>query len=73
MLKHTGSTAGVDPTPCNCLALRQAGRHVSQLYDQHLTELGLRTSLTCGLRPVANHARRIQQKTAHCPPTLVAD
>ena len=44
MLKHTEPAAGVDPTPCNCLALRQAARHVSQLYDQHLAEVGLRTS-----------------------------
>ena len=34
------------PTPdvCNCLALRQAARHVSQFYDQFLAEAGLRTS-----------------------------
>ena len=31
-------------TPCNCLALRQAARHISQLYDQHLAEVGLRTT-----------------------------
>jgi DNA-binding MarR family transcriptional regulator len=29
---------------CNCLALRQAARHVSQFYDQHLSPLGLRTT-----------------------------
>lgn len=29
---------------CNCLALRQAARHVSQLYDQFLAPVGLRTS-----------------------------
>ena len=44
MPKHTEPTAGVDPTPCNCLALRQAARHISQLYDQHLAEVGLRTT-----------------------------
>ena len=44
MPKHTEQTAGVDPTPCNCLALRQAARHISQLYDQHLAEVGLRTT-----------------------------
>jgi DNA-binding MarR family transcriptional regulator len=29
---------------CNCLALRQAARHVSQFYDQYLTSTGLRTT-----------------------------
>jgi DNA-binding MarR family transcriptional regulator len=34
------------PTPdvCNCLALRQAARHVTQFYDQFLVEAGLRTT-----------------------------
>ena len=31
-----------DPTRCNCLALRQAARHVSQIYDRHLAKVGLR-------------------------------
>jgi DNA-binding MarR family transcriptional regulator len=30
------------PEECNCLALRQAARHVSQLYDQCLAPAGLR-------------------------------
>jgi DNA-binding MarR family transcriptional regulator len=33
------------PTPpefCTCLAIRQAARHVSQFYDQHLAPCGLR-------------------------------
>ena len=29
---------------CNCLALREASRHVSQFYDQFLAAAGLRTS-----------------------------
>ena len=29
---------------CNCLALRQAARHVTQFYDQHLADAGLRTT-----------------------------
>jgi DNA-binding MarR family transcriptional regulator len=33
-----------DRTACNCLALRQAARHVSQLYDSHLSSEGLRTT-----------------------------
>jgi DNA-binding MarR family transcriptional regulator len=34
----------VKPTPCNCLAVRQAARHVTQFYDQHLAATGLRTT-----------------------------
>ena len=33
-----------NPAGCNCLALRQAARHVSQFYDQFLTTSGLRTT-----------------------------
>jgi DNA-binding MarR family transcriptional regulator len=44
MQQRTEPAAGVDLTPCNCLALRQAARHISQLYDQHLAEVGLRTT-----------------------------
>jgi len=32
------------PQECNCLALRQAARHVTQFYDQHLAAAGLRTT-----------------------------
>ncbi len=28
---------------CNCLAVRQAARYVTQLYDRHLAAMGLRT------------------------------
>ena len=34
----------VDSTACNCLALRQAARHVTQIYDSHLSSEGLRTT-----------------------------
>ncbi len=37
------STATAFPQ-CNCLALRQAARHVTQFYDQHLAPTGLRTT-----------------------------
>jgi DNA-binding MarR family transcriptional regulator len=33
-----------NPAGCNCLALRQAARHVSQFYDQFLASSGLRTT-----------------------------
>jgi DNA-binding MarR family transcriptional regulator len=32
------------PEVCNCLALRQATRHVTQFYDQFLASSGLRTT-----------------------------
>jgi DNA-binding MarR family transcriptional regulator len=31
-----------NPNECNCLALRQAARHISQIYDRHLATEGLR-------------------------------
>lgn len=31
-------------TDCNCLAVRQAARYVTQLYDRHLARSGLRTT-----------------------------
>lgn len=34
----------VDRTSCNALALRQAARHISQIYDGHLASEGLRTT-----------------------------
>jgi len=36
--------ASMLPHSCNCLALRQAARHVTQFYDQHLAAVGLRTT-----------------------------
>ena len=33
-----------NPAACNCLALRQAARHVTQFYDQLLVPSGLRTT-----------------------------
>ena len=42
MQKETSRALG--RTACNCLALRQAARHVSQLYDSYLASEGLRTT-----------------------------
>jgi len=36
------ATEWTNPAACNCLALRQAARHVSQFYDQFLAPHGLR-------------------------------
>jgi DNA-binding MarR family transcriptional regulator len=33
-----------EPQDCNCLAVRQAARHVTQFYDQCLAPAGLRTT-----------------------------
>jgi len=39
----TGRPA-IEPAICNCLALRQAARHATQLYDKHLAAEGLKTT-----------------------------
>ncbi len=41
---HPSSTSALRPEDCNCLALRQAARHVTQFYDQLLAPTGLRTT-----------------------------
>jgi DNA-binding MarR family transcriptional regulator len=33
-----------NPAHCNCLALRQAARHLTQYYDQQLAAVGLRST-----------------------------
>jgi DNA-binding MarR family transcriptional regulator len=38
------SNARTKPEVCNCLALREATRHVTQFYDQFLASSGLRTT-----------------------------
>ncbi|AMN44507.1 MarR family winged helix-turn-helix transcriptional regulator [Rhodoplanes sp. Z2-YC6860] len=40
MQKQTSPS--LEPADCNCLALRQAARHVSQIYDSHLAVVGLK-------------------------------
>ena len=42
--EDTAGRAAPEPAICNCLALRQAARHASQLYDRHLAAEGLTTS-----------------------------
>src|SRR5260370_35084662 len=42
MAKFTATAEWSNPAGCNCLALRQAARHVSQFYDQFLAGCGLR-------------------------------
>src|SRR5579863_1577343 len=38
------SDAAVDPAACNCLAIRQAARQVTQLYERHMAVSGLSAS-----------------------------
>jgi len=42
MRKGKNDPTALTETPCNNLALRQAARHVSQIYDRHMAEVGLR-------------------------------
>jgi DNA-binding MarR family transcriptional regulator len=37
-------SAYAGPEECNCLAVRQAARHITQFYDQFLAPSGLRTT-----------------------------
>ncbi len=42
--KERSGRESIEPAICNCLALRQAARHASQLYDRHLAPAGLTTT-----------------------------
>jgi DNA-binding MarR family transcriptional regulator len=42
--KDKPARRAIEPAICNCLALRQAARHVSQMYDRHLAPEGLTTA-----------------------------
>ncbi|HEY2244891.1 MAG TPA: MarR family winged helix-turn-helix transcriptional regulator [Xanthobacteraceae bacterium] len=44
MTKSTTTAEWTNPAGCNCLALRQAARHVTQFYDQFLAASGLRAT-----------------------------
>jgi DNA-binding MarR family transcriptional regulator len=44
MQKRTPPSPALEPAACNCLAIRQAARQVTQLYDRHLAAEGLRTT-----------------------------
>jgi len=37
-------TSSTNPAACNCLALRQAARHLTQFYDRQLAPSGLRAT-----------------------------
>jgi len=42
--RGSATHAPVEPAICNCLALRQAARHATQMYDRHLAPTGLKTT-----------------------------
>jgi len=42
MQKQT--SPALESTECNCLALRQAARHVSQIYERHMAAEGLKST-----------------------------
>ena len=42
--KDAAGRPAPEPAVCNCLALRQAARHATQIYDRHLAAEGLKTS-----------------------------
>ena len=44
MRREKPATPAIEPAICNCLALRQAARHATQLYDRHLASEGLKTT-----------------------------
>src|SRR5689334_22764000 len=44
MQKRQPSVPAMEPAICNCLAVRQAARHVTQFYDRHMAGEGLRTT-----------------------------
>jgi DNA-binding MarR family transcriptional regulator len=43
-MQETPLSPSLEPTDCNCLALRQAARYVSQAYDARLASVGLKTT-----------------------------
>jgi DNA-binding MarR family transcriptional regulator len=43
-MKTASRPISTNPAACNCLALRQATRHVTQFYDQCLTPAGVRAT-----------------------------
>jgi hypothetical protein len=59
------TSVALEPTACNCLALRQAARHVSQIYDAHLALVGLRTTQYSILAQPSSHGYR-RRKAQSC-------
>src|ERR1700677_2294055 len=64
------ATDWTNPAACNCLALRQAARHVTQFYDQFLVPSGLRSTQYSIL---ARLQRKGPMRISALPPELVMD
>ena len=43
-MQETPLSPSLEPADCNCQALRQAARRVTQAYDAHLASVGLKTT-----------------------------
>jgi DNA-binding MarR family transcriptional regulator len=43
-MQKTLQSSSLESADCNCLALRQAARHVTQAYDAHLASVGLKAT-----------------------------
>ena len=43
-MQETPLSPSLEPADCNCQALRQAARRVTQAYDTHLASVGLKTT-----------------------------
>src|SRR5437870_3246305 len=43
-MRRTSASPALEPAACNCLAVRQAARQVTQFYDRHLALEGLRAT-----------------------------
>src|SRR5437868_10355181 len=43
-MQETPLSPSLEPSDCNCQALRQAARRVTQAYDTHLASVGLKTT-----------------------------
>jgi DNA-binding MarR family transcriptional regulator len=44
MQKKQPPAPALEPAICNCLAVRQAARHITQFYDRHMAAEGLRST-----------------------------
>ena len=68
MQNHKDKPGGALPEPaiCNCLALRQAARHATQIYDKHLAAEGLKTMHSEFSRTRASLRRNTRSSPSCC-------
>jgi DNA-binding MarR family transcriptional regulator len=58
----TAASPVIEPSRCNCVALRKASRRMSQFYDSVLAPCGLKSTQYAMLSEIARHGAR--------PPTI---